>query len=269
MNHNCKITFIARLLTALTLSAVLLTLAVPAPAAAPTDIYTVTSTADSGPGTLRYAINQANSNPGADTITFNLPGCETVCTISPLTALPALMDSGTTINGYTQPGASPATDDDPATILVEVDGNLSPAIYGLGIISAGNTIQGLAIIRFKGNGIAMSGAAATGNVIAGNHIGVTASADLTMGNLWDGVYIGEGATDNLVGGDTRAERNIIGGNVWDGVGIYGDGSDRNVVSGNYIGTNGADALGNNFSGVHIYGGAKDNIVGGDVSLSAI
>ena len=226
MNHNCKITFIARLMTALTLSAVLLSLAVPAPAAAPANTYTVTSMADSGAGTLRYAINQANSNPGADTITFNLPDCEPVCTIAPLTALPALSDGGTTIDGYTQPGASPATDDDPATILVELDGNLSPAIYGLGITSAGNTIQGLAITRFKGNGIAISGAAATGNVIAGNHIGVTPSAELTMGNLWDGVYIGNGATDNTVGGKSHAERNIIGGNVWDGVGIYGSGSDR-------------------------------------------
>lgn len=267
MNHNCKITFIIRLLTALTLSAGLLFLTVPAPAAAPANTYTVTSTADSGAGTLRYAINQANSNPGADTITFNLPGCAPVCTISPLTALPVLSMGGTTIDGYTQPGASPATDDDPATIQVELDGNLSPATYGLGITSAGNTIQGLAITRFKGNGIAMSGTAATGNVIAGNHIGVTPSADLTMGNLWDGVYIGEGATDNLVGGNSYAERNIIGGNGWDGVGIYGSGSDRNVVSGNYIGTNGTDPLGNNLSGVHIYGGTKDNRVGGDAFLA--
>ncbi len=33
--------------------------------------FQVTSTADSGTGSLRDAINQANANPGADTITFN------------------------------------------------------------------------------------------------------------------------------------------------------------------------------------------------------
>jgi hypothetical protein len=263
MNQLRKTNRIARLLAALTLATVLMINTASAPAASPVNTYTVTSTADSGEDTLRYAINQANTNPGADTITFNLSGCASVCTISPLTALPALSAGGTTIDGYTQPGSAPATRNEPATILVELDGSLSPASYGLGITSAGNTIQGLAIVRFKGNGVAISGAAATGNVIAGNHIGVTPSADLTMGNLWDGVYIGEGATDNLVGGEAFAERNIIGGNGWDGVGIYGSGSDRNVVSGNYIGTNGADPLGNNLSGVHIYGGTKDNRVGGN------
>ena len=50
------------------------------------------------------------------------------------------------------------------------------------------------------------------------------------------------------------------------MGIYGSGSDRNVVSGNYIGNNGQDPLGNNLSGVHIYGGTKDNRVGGDAFL---
>ena len=36
--------------------------------------YTVTSTADSGAGTLRQAILDANANPGADTIAFNITG---------------------------------------------------------------------------------------------------------------------------------------------------------------------------------------------------
>jgi len=263
MNQLWKINRIIRLLAALTLAALPLVLA--APAGARADIVVI-STADSGMGTLRWAIIQANTNTGADTIRFNLGRCALYCTISPTTALPPLSGGDTTIDGYTQPDAAPAADEAPATIVVELDGSLSPAIYGLGITSAGNTIQGLAITRFKGTGIAISGAAATGNVIAGNHIGVTPSADLTLGNLWDGVYIGEGAMDNLVGGDTYAERNIIGGNGWDGVGIYGAGSDRNVVSGNYIGNSGADALGNVFSGVHIYGGARSNRIGGFVTL---
>ena len=53
--------------------------------------YTVTSTNDSGDGSLRWAITQANSNPGEDTIYFNIPadtdpGCDAgtgVCTIHP------------------------------------------------------------------------------------------------------------------------------------------------------------------------------------------
>ena len=46
------------------LAAVLFTAA----ALATANTYTVTSTADSGAGTLRQAITDANTNPGADTI---------------------------------------------------------------------------------------------------------------------------------------------------------------------------------------------------------
>src|SRR5204862_8353401 len=35
---------------------------------------TVTTTNDSGPGSLRQAITDANANAGADTIDFNIPG---------------------------------------------------------------------------------------------------------------------------------------------------------------------------------------------------
>ena len=36
--------------------------------------FTVTNTADSGAGSLRQAILDANANPGADTIAFDIPG---------------------------------------------------------------------------------------------------------------------------------------------------------------------------------------------------
>ncbi len=62
--------------------------------------YTVTNTNDSGTGSLRWAINQANDHAGADTIPFNIPG-DGVHTITPLTALPALTDD------RLKPAASP------------------------------------------------------------------------------------------------------------------------------------------------------------------
>src|SRR5689334_18053532 len=39
--------------------------------------FVVSSTADAGGGSLRQAILDANANPGADQITFNLPGAGT------------------------------------------------------------------------------------------------------------------------------------------------------------------------------------------------
>src|SRR6267378_6088620 len=76
----------------------------PQAAAFASTTFTVTSVADSGPGTLRQAILDANANAGADTIVFNIPGSG-VHTISPATALPTITDA-VVIDGYTQPGTS-------------------------------------------------------------------------------------------------------------------------------------------------------------------
>src|SRR5262245_32065056 len=76
-----------------------------APATANT--YTVTSTADSGAGSLRQAILDANAHLGADTIAFNITGSG-VQTITPASALPTVTDP-VTIDGYTQAGSSANT----------------------------------------------------------------------------------------------------------------------------------------------------------------
>src|SRR4051812_19157436 len=66
--------------------------------------FNVTNTNDTGPGSLRAAITQANSTALADIIHFNIPGAG-VHTISPKTTLPTIT-SPLSIDGYTQPGSS-------------------------------------------------------------------------------------------------------------------------------------------------------------------
>src|SRR5262245_52485063 len=83
-------------------------------------IFTVTTTADSGVGSLRQAILDANANPGSDEIRFNIPVAG-VQTINPLTPAPIITDT-VHINGYTQPGAATATANSAATILIEISG---------------------------------------------------------------------------------------------------------------------------------------------------
>ena len=227
--------------------------------------YTVTTTADSGAGSLRWAIEQANANPGPDTIQFNIAGCGGVCTIQPTSVLPTITDDGTTIEGYSQPGASPATASDSATILIEIDGSLIAAnTWGLAITSANNVVQGLSITDFGWDGIAIAYGSATGNVVAGNYLGIDpAGAD--EGNGHSGVFIGQGAQENLVGGDTPAERNVLSGNAWSGAEIHGSGTMSNTIAGNYIGFSTVITLSapNTLYGVRIYGGAQHNTVGGD------
>ena len=69
---------------------------------------TVTTTADSGNGSLRECINKANINPGT-TIGFNIPGPgnqssggDSWWRISPASFLPAITAAGTVIDGTTQ-----------------------------------------------------------------------------------------------------------------------------------------------------------------------
>jgi hypothetical protein len=247
--------------------------ALPASHAAPADVvftYTVKDTSDSGTDSLRWAINQANADGGTSVIEFDIPEIDPgysggVWTIQPHTPLPALVEDGITIDGYSQPGAVEATAATTATIVIEIDGtDMTSDNNGFNVLSAENTIKGLAINRFDWSGIAIGGTGAMSNTISGNYIGVDVSGTTCVSNTLDGVSILLGAHDNTVGGDDPADWNMIGCNGGDGVGIYGDNTTGNVVKGNHIGTSRYRAdLGNVGYGVNIYGGAHGNIIGGD------
>jgi hypothetical protein len=217
-----------------------------------------------GVTSLREAMCATNNNAGADTIQFDIPGCGSGCTIQPTIALPVLTDDETTIDGYTQDGASPATGAVSAMLLIEIDGSAIASNNGLNIASSGNEIRGLAINRFPLNGIAIGGSGATDNVIAGNHIGTDLGGSVDLGNGLDGVFVGLGAHDNIVGGDEPAERNVISGNDWNGVAIHGSDTMSNTVKGNFIGVtaDGLDGCANELHGVYVYGGAHGTSIGG-------
>ena len=65
---------------------------------------TVTTTADSGAGSLRQAILDANTSPGADTITFSIGASGSQQTIAPLTNLPTISDP-VMLDGWSQGGS--------------------------------------------------------------------------------------------------------------------------------------------------------------------
>src|SRR5205823_9839960 len=90
---------------------------------------------------------------------------------------------------------------------------------------------------------------------------------LARGNGGDGVFIANGASINTIGGSSVSTRNVISGNNEDGVQITGGGTNTNVISGNYIGTNknGDAAVANRRFGVGVNGGAANNLIGGGAS----
>src|SRR5438034_6407845 len=100
----------------------------------------VTNTNDTGSGSLREAINCANTDSVLDTISFNIPGTG-VKTISPASSLP-IITSPVVIDGYTQTGASANTNaiDDPDPAKRGFNGTLQIELTGSGIVLEGLTL---------------------------------------------------------------------------------------------------------------------------------
>ena len=248
------------------IAGVVLSLLAPPLAAA---TFTVTSTADTGPGSLRQAILDANANPGFDTIAFDIPGAG-VHTIIPATALPSINDP-VLVDGYSQPGASPNTD--PAgfngILLIELSGTAAP-MNGLVISAGGSTIRGLVINRFMGlstdTGNAILLNSAGGNHIEGNFFGTDPGGTLAQGNEDTAIIFG--SDDNVIGGTTPEARNVISATGRVALFVITAG---NVIQGNFIGTqrDGVSPLGN-LSGIGFVGNgfADNNTIGGTAAGEA-
>ena len=214
--------------------------------------FLVTNTNDSGPGSLRQAILDANANPGADTINFNIPGPSLL--IQPLLGLPDIVDP-VVIDGSTQPGFA-------GVPIVELNGSKS-AVRAFFVNAPGSTIRGLVINGFSTGGIFV-GASGAGSHVEGCYIGTDVTGKIAIPNGGSGV--GVFSSNNVIGGTTASARNVISGNNGAGVevnffccqggliGITG-----NVIQGNYIGVtaDGKTALGNQREGVFISIGQGD------------
>jgi len=238
--------------------------------------FMVNTTSDSGIGSLRQAILDANITAGLDTIGFNIPGAG-VHTIELLSVLPTIT-APLAIDGYTQPGAQPNTlaQGNNAHLLIELSGRDKDGynmFFGLKISAGNSIIRGLIINRFGYNspstgefypGIILE--TNGGNTIAGNYIGIDAAGITNLGNGGDGVQI-NGSANNVIGGEAPAARNVISGNGNDGILINGSAASTNTVQGNYIGTNaqGTAAI-TNLDGILIANSAN-NIIGGTAAGS--
>ena len=217
--------------------------------------YTVTTTADSGAGSLRQAIMDANANAGADTIAFNVVGGG-VQTIAPATALPTITDA-VTINGYSQSGASANTNapnqGTNAVLRIEIDGTSLGAGGVCLSATAVVTIRGLVVNRCGNSGIRVSGAGSNGSVIAGDFIGVDATGASRPGAQSYGIDL-EASNAVVIGGTSPADRNVISASDQAEVLIGDSGGSNTVVKGNLIGLDatGTAALPGMFGAPGIY-----------------
>ena len=214
--------------------------------------FLVTNTSDTGAGSLRQAIEDANASPGMDSIHFAIPGAGPH-SIAPLSDLPTVSDP-VVIDGFTQPGSSPNTHPfghgTNAKLRIELDG------AGLMLTGGNSTVRGLVINRvalFSDN-----------NVIEGNFIGTNVAGIAGSSN---GLGIHVESSHNRIGGMNPGARNLISFNNGSGVFVSETGHDNHIL-GNFIGTNGQGtaALGNQFSGIDLRGSnneVRQNLISGN------
>jgi titin len=139
--------------------------------------------------------------------------------------------------------------------------------------AAKNTVGGVAFGSgdvISGNiadNIAITDPGTTGNVIEGDLIGTDASGTRPLAETLAGVAIANSATANTVGGTVVAARDVISGNHDEGVLL--EGASKNVVEGDYIGTDvyGTASLRNFGNGITLEAGATANTIGGTAAAA--
>lgn len=216
----------------------------------------VTSATDSGPGTLRQALQDVQSG---DIITFDpvvFPP-DTPVTIYVSSVLPTISSGFLTL--------------DASNTGVILDGSKIPDGWngGIQIYSNNNTIRGLQVIGFSGAGIEIGsgqnnliekniscgndygiglwGIETSGNTISGNYLGVLGDGVTSQGNKTAGITIMEGANGNIIG-----PSNQIAFNGRSGVEILNINAVGNTISQNIIHDNGE-------SGIHLWDGGNTEL----------
>lgn len=235
----------------------------------------VANTNDSGPGSLRQAILDANANPGtADAVVFNVPASDpgfngSTFTIRPLSELPVVLRA-TTIDGATQTAFT--GDTNPFGPEVVLDGSLLSSGSGLRLADD-NVVRGLVIHGFPG--IAVGGSYSwdpdlrpSNNRIEESYLGTDATGTAAIPNGAGADFHGFGspsvqATGNVIRG------NLISGNEFDGITLCD--ADRTEIVDNLIGTDrtGSAPLGNARYGILLTcaGSPRNRIEGNTIAWS--
>ncbi len=185
---------------------------------------TVTTTNDSGPGSLRDAITQANASAGADTIVFNLAAGQQTISVSsnlPQITETLIIDGG---NGGV------------ATNRVELSGaGASDTGFFINTTAATNTeVRNLVINGFTSRQILFINT--HNGKVHGCFLGVNAAGTAAVPGSGEAIEL-IGSAGNVIGGTNAAARNVISslGSNFGGIIVGGIAT----IQGNHIGLNAA------------------------------
>jgi pimeloyl-ACP methyl ester carboxylesterase len=123
------------------------------------------------------------------------------------------------------------------------------------------------------HGVSLRGVGTNNNIVQGNYIGVDVWGSTALPNQRVGVNLSQGASENQIGGERLGQScegpcNLIGGNRGAGVLLQDDGTTRNAIQGNFIGTGANEVLLPNEQSGIIADGATTNLIGGERAAGA-
>jgi parallel beta-helix repeat protein len=210
------------------------------------ETFTVTSREDSGHGTLREAVAAANTTTGMQTITFAVPGNNSITAYSAIHITDPITIDGSKIQVVG--GKFLATD----------------YVFSLDTGSSGSIIKNISILGNYPTTAYERGilVASDGNSIIGCAVGTDWFNGSNRG-LRYGIYIQ--GKNTVIGGSVPTERNIVSGNA---DGIYAYFTSNLKIIGNYIGTtiDGSQALSNlATNGIHFIS-TTQAIIGGNRNI---
>jgi len=228
-------------------------------------VFTVTNTNDSGVGSFRQALIDANAAVGPDTIAFAIPGAG-VHTIT-LTSLLPNITSPVLIDGYTQTGSSANTSAFPSALNTVLQVELTGAQVSLFFFtgSDSSTVRGLIINGSSSDTISAQNSNSL--TVTGNFLGTNAAGTAAASSGGFGVRI-QTATNATIGGPNAADRNLISGNAQGGVILPFPQTSGHLIQGNYVGmdVSGTIALNNGTpQGLNNLGSAQvlNNLISGN------
>jgi hypothetical protein len=215
-------------------------------------LIAVTSLRNSGPGTLRAAIQAANSQaPGMSSfIGFSVRGVITLSSPLPPVSRRTVIDA-TTAPGHVTGGPP----------VVEINFARHTGLW-FAAGSGGSALLGVAADNAGGNGVTLMAGSIT---LTGDYIGLNL-AGRAFGNHGSGVFAAPGSSHDRIGlnpkGTVGLVANVISGNS--GSGIWLSGSSHDTVAANRIGTSpaGTSAIGNRGDGIALTGRSDSNEIGG-------
>ncbi len=266
-------------------------MASPAPGAASTGegrTLTVTSAAESGPGSFQEALTAAVE---ADTITFDPavfpPDAPAVIKVKSGLSCPCrdritidasnagvILDGGGSTGGAVSQGLGIATNGNRIMGL-----QITGFSAGLLISGAGNTIggdrsvgsgpsgQGNVVNRNANTGIGLDGANAAGNRVIGNLVGTDSTGTSSPGGQMLGIWLHNAGPGNVVGGWQPWEANVVSGSATE---VFLQNTRAARVIGNLIGTDptGRARVGEGNVGIGS-GPMADNVIAGNVVVASM